>query len=96
MILSKYLIINNRGSVQLRERTFSLKHNEVAIKLEMDIPDALFTKPTLVATMTIPEEAVPQSQIDTKVTDNIEKIIKDATGLTMNISVVEHPVEAQE
>ncbi len=93
MIVDKYLVINNRGAIAVREREPRLGGNEIALRLRLEIPNALFERPRLVAEMKVPATAVPKSSITVDVTDNIEKIIKDATGLTMNVSVVEHEEE---
>lgn len=93
MVVIKYLIISNRGNVTVREREPRLAGNEIALRLELDIPDALFQRPVLKAHMTIPKEAVPKSSITPAIADNVEKLIKEATGLTMHVTVVEHDEE---
>lgn len=96
MILDKFIIIEGRksryGQISLHarmvERTPTLKGNEVALRLYIDLPKALFERPTLEAKMKIPDEAVPQIDISPEVTANIEEIIKNSTGLTMSINVI--------
>lgn len=97
MRLQKYLVVSKAHSrygyaspkVELKEREPKVQGNEVAIFLDIEIPEAFFTRPTLIAQMTIPSEAVPKNSITTNVTNNLARIIKDATGLTMSVSVVE-------
>lgn len=93
MIVDKYLVINNKGSVTVREREPRLAGNEIALRLRMEVPGAMFERPRLYAEMKIPAEAVPKGKITTEVTDNVEKIIKEATGLNMVVSVVDHKDE---
>jgi hypothetical protein len=69
--------------------------DEIAILLNLEIPDALFTKPKLIAEIKVPEKAVSQEQITAEVTDNIEEAIKSVTGLEMRVSIVE-PVGEEE
>lgn len=96
MLLDKYIIVEGRqsryGSITLYarmvEKTPKLKGNEIALRLSIDLPKALFERPTLVAKMTIPDEAVPEVNISPDVTANIEEIIKQSTGLTMSVNVV--------
>jgi hypothetical protein len=95
MQIDKYLIINNRGHVELRERQPRLAGNEIALNLMLNVPDELFERPTLVAKMTIPQAAVPKSTITPQITDNIERIVKEATGLNLVVTVVEHPEETE-
>lgn len=93
MKIDKFLIINHRGNITVRERTPSLKGNEIAVRLVLEVPNALFERPTLVAKMEIPEKAVPKSTITPTIATNIENIIKEATGLTMHVDIVEHTQE---
>lgn len=96
MILHKYIVIEGRQSryndlnltARMVERVPKLKGNEIALRLVIDLPKALFIRPTLEARMTIPDEAVPTIEITPEVTDNIAKIIKESTGLTMSVNVV--------
>jgi hypothetical protein len=53
--------------------------NEVAIKVNIDLPDALFTKPAMEITLSAPE---PQGvELSTEVQDQISEFIAEATGL---------------
>ena len=89
MTIIKYLIINKNGSVSVREREPRMAGNEIALKIQLEVPIALFQRPVLEAYMKIPLEAVPKTKISTSITDNVEKIIKEATGLNMVVKVVE-------
>lgn len=93
MIVIKYLIINSRGGVTVREREPRMAGNEVALRLELEVPDALFKRPVLKAVMAIPKEAIPKSTITPQITDNVEKLIKEATGLDMHVSIIPHEEE---
>lgn len=91
MIIQKYLIINYRGNVRLAEREPKMMGNEVALRLAIELPNQLFVRPILEASMKVPAEAVPKTKINTTVTDNIQKIIKEAIGLNMVVSIIEQP-----
>jgi len=101
MKLDKYIVIEGRkdrfGYMSLKarmvERTPKLKGNEVGLRLDIDIPSALFERPTLEAKMVVPDTAVQQVEITPEVTDNIEKIIKESTGLVMAIKIVPFETE---
>ncbi len=105
MIIEKYLVISatkrNKWSsfnpkIKIMERVPTLKGNEVSLRLKLELPDAMFERPQLEATMSVPIDAVPEIKITSDVTDNIEKIIKETIGLTMNVSVIEQPKEEKE
>lgn len=91
MIIQKYLIINHRGNVRLAQREPTMSGNEIALRLELELPNELFKRPTLQAYMKVPSEAVPRTKITAAITDNVQKIIKEATGLNMVVSIVEQP-----
>lgn len=96
MIVQKYLVVNSRGNVTIREKEPRMAGNEFAVKLVLDVPDALFSRPILVAKMAISKEAIPKSSITPTITDNVEKLIKEATGLEMRVSIVEHENEKED
>ncbi len=88
MIIRKWFVTNNRGTARLVGSKPQVRSDEVAVFLEIEIPNALFDKPRLVANIKIPESAVPAKEITADVTDNIEEAIRTATGLEMRVSVV--------
>lgn len=97
--ITKYLVISAnesrygslRHNVRMVEKAPKLKGNEVSVRISINLPDALFKRPELVAKLDVPASAVRDIHISPDVTDNIEKIIKEATGLTVSINVIEHP-----
>lgn len=102
MILDKYLIVSAQGrgyrrtlKAELREREPQLDGNSIAIHLKVDIPDALFDRPTLEAKMTLPAEAVPKVKITPEITSNIESIIKERTGLNLKVGIAPHEDDAE-
>lgn len=68
-----------------RRKPGSVAGDEVAMAMSINIPDSLFIKPVLQASISIPD--MPSGlEITTEVTDNIAAIIKEQTGITLNIS----------
>lgn len=65
-----------------------LMSNEIAVKINLELPDALFTKPQLEAKVTVSEKAVAPTTIDAEVVDNVEQIIKEKTGFDVKLTVV--------
>ncbi len=70
-----------------------MSSDEVAIFLRIELPNALFEKPQLIADIKVPASAVPKNEITAEVIDNVEEAIKTATGLEMRVSIVEPPKE---
>ena len=73
------------------------KGNEIAIRLTVDLPKSLFADPTFTASISVDESAAGQTTIDAEVISNIEKVVADATGLTLTIESesgwIEKPTE---
>jgi hypothetical protein len=74
--------------MRMTSKSPALKSDEVAIAINLELPDALFTRPQLQAQITIPKEAVSKPVIDAAITDNIEQAVKAATGFDLKITVV--------
>lgn len=62
MKTSCYLIVGANGAIRINKRTYSLNWDEVAIALTLDIPDRLFERPMLSATITLPESSIADVQ----------------------------------
>jgi hypothetical protein len=89
MQTSCYLIISGKKSpygrrvnpnpIRMTKNKPPTQSDEVAIKVNIDLPDALFTKPAMEITLSAPE---PQGvELSTEVQDQISEFIAEATGL---------------
>ena len=79
-----------KSHVVLRDREPKLKGNEISLRLLLEIPEAVFKRPKLEAKMTIPEQVIPKNLVTPDVQTNIEKIIKESTGLDIHVGLIEH------
>lgn len=77
----------NLGAIRAVKSYQSLNLNEVAVQINLQLPDQLFRKPALVADLVIPEDAVQQPTITAEVTENIADAIRTATGIEVKLSV---------
>lgn len=73
--------------------TPKLDADEVAVKVNLELPDALFDKPSLEAKIVVPKEAVSKPVITADVIDNVQDIIKQNTGFEVRLEVVEKEEE---
>jgi len=98
MKISQYIIVKKKDrysgsngyfSSRMTQTAPSLEANEVAVKVELTLPDEIFTKPAFQASITVPKEAVSQPVIEASVIDNVQKIIKQNTGFEVKLQVVE-------
>lgn len=98
MMLDKFLVIRGERSrygglkltAKLAEREPNMDGKEIALHLQIEIPEALFKRPYLQAKMKLPDELVPKLSITPEITTNLERIIKERTGLEMVVRVSEH------
>lgn len=88
MKIKKWLTVSDRGACRITKGKPGLDYNEVAIHLEIDLPDALFRKPRLEAKIKVPDEAAASGVISSVVSDEMKEAIEQATGLTFSIGVV--------
>lgn len=63
-----------------------LDPGEVAIKLDVELPNSLFEKPTLKASIQIDERKVTAREVSAEVIDNIEQVVMEQCGINLTIS----------
>jgi hypothetical protein len=93
MKVDAYLVIKKagvkaKGTLRVTKTPPSLDRGEIAVKLHLDVPDALFTTPQLQAKITIPESSVNKPTVSAEITDNIRKAVKLHTGVDQKIEIV--------
>lgn len=85
MKTSKWLCVNHNGVVKIFSKKPHVGPDEVAIQMVLDIPDAVFNKPTFKAVLQFEEGEAPDiSQIETSV---VAEAIQEATGFKVEIVV---------
>ena len=63
--------------------------NEIALKLEVEIPDAYFEVPEFSATISVPDSAMDKPVIAASVQDNIAKALSKQLGVKVHVDVTE-------
>lgn len=96
MQISQHIVIKRTGtkyssrySARLTKGNPALASNEVAVKVVLTLPDAIFDKPAFEAKIVVPDEAVSKPVIEASVIDNVQEIIKQNTGFEVTLQVVE-------
>lgn len=93
---SNYANDRRLGTIRVSKGKPSTGADEIALSLNLDIPDALFAKPTLEASIKVPDKGQHGPVITAEVCENIAAIIKEQTGITLNIRAPEAaPSDAQ-
>lgn len=89
MKLDRWLTVKRSGSTRITARKPDTEHDEIAVHLLMEIPDALFWRPTIEAHVVVPREATPPLRLDAEVLQQVDDAIRSTTGLQVILSVAE-------
>ena len=90
MKISKWLIINEKGACRITTGKPSLNYDEVAMKLNIEIPDSVFIRPHLQANIKIDGELQHEFNYEE------EKNIKDVLETLPNIHLLSISVDSSE
>ena len=88
MELTCFLIVNAGGQVRCTKSPPALQSNEVPLRLSIEIPDALFEKPRLEATIKVPEELACVPGIAANVIPDMQEAIQQSVGLDVQVVAV--------
>lgn len=91
MKLINWLIINKNGIKGVRRTKPDLAYNEIAVKINLDIPKELFERPTIEATLKIDD--VPDNAYKPDLIINTAEFIEQQTGAKIEFKVLEKGVE---
>ena len=82
-----YLIIGKSGIRGVRKSKPSLRWDEIALKVSLEIPDILFERPALEATIKVDKNIMPE-KISPELIINTKKLIEEATGVRIDFRVI--------
>lgn len=74
------------GAIRLTKKKPSTASDEIAVCLDIEIPDNLFIKPTLHASVSVPDGPPHGGIITADVADNIAAIIHQQTGFSVSVT----------
>lgn len=86
MKLTKWLAVNSKGSVRIRETRPNLEWNELCCRLNIEIPDELFKRPTIEASLKIQD--IPPNEFNPEVIVNTKELIEQQTGAKIEMRVL--------
>lgn len=81
-----YLTINSRGACKFTKNRTGLKWNEISMKLSIAIPDELFRRPILSATIEVGKDIIPKPQPFDLIL-NTKDLIEQSTGAKIEFQV---------
>lgn len=86
MKIVNWLIINRNGIKAVRKTKPDLAFNEIACKLQLDIPKELFERPNIEATIKI--EDVPNNAYNPDLIINTKELIEQQTGAKIEFKIL--------
>lgn len=75
-----------RASARLTRNKPSLSKDEVAVKLQIELPVSLFVTPAMTARICVNEGDASPPSIDLEIMDDIQNVLRDRTGLNITLS----------
>lgn len=93
MRVSNWLIIDRRGIKGTRKTKPALDWDEIAVKLNLEIPDQLFQRPAIEASVKVSE--LPNNAYQPELIIDSIKEIENQTGAKINLTV-SHVAEEEE
>lgn len=85
MKASNWLVINRNGITAVRKSKPALDWDQLAIKVNLEIPDELFKRPTIEANVQVKD--VPNTAYNPDVILNTAELIEQQTGAKINFTV---------
>lgn len=82
----KYSRWNGKLTGVRKSAPASTARNEIAIRVTLDLPDALFERPQLEAKIAIPPDALGGPVVNADVQDNIAAILSEQLGVVVHVS----------
>lgn len=82
-----YLKVNSHGVVNTTKSMPGLRFDEVAILVNVELPDILFRKPQITASISVGTDNVTPFTIDAITVDNVRGAIEAATGMQVKLSI---------
>lgn len=86
MKIKTFLIIDSSGNLRLTKNSPALRMSEVSISLAVEIPDAVFNKPSLSAKITILDSEIDRN-LSAEVQSNVIDAIKESTGMEVKLII---------
>lgn len=82
-----FLVVNSNKTTRTCKSQPDLKYNEISIKCNLELPDEIFKKPVLTASIVVPDKAINRKPIDAELTNNIEQVLQQNLGMEIKLTV---------
>lgn len=86
MRVTNWLIINKNGIKGVRKTKPDLAYNEIACRLQLDIPKELFERPQIEASLKI--DNIPNDVFKPEIIVNTKDLIEQQTGAKIDFKIL--------
>ncbi len=86
MKVKQWLTLGKHGIVKVTKAKPALGWDNIAMQIELDVPDELFRRPTIQAKLIIKD--IPNNAYDPEIIINTKELIEQQTGARIEMSVV--------
>lgn len=83
-----FITVNNRGVVKVTKNPTYTNINEVSIGCQLELPDALFKRPQIEATILVNSKDVQPFEINAETANNVKDAIQQSTGLEVKLNIL--------
>lgn len=87
MKVKQWLSISKRGISSVRKTKPNLGWDEIAVQFELNIPDELFSRPTIQATLTVKD--IPNNAYNPEIILNTKELIEQQTGAKIEFKIIQ-------
>jgi hypothetical protein len=81
----KYLVVNANGGCKLYSNRPDLGWDEVAVQLDINIPDQMFRRPAITASLTIGEDQIPMQDVTVEMVNEIQELVLNNLGVSLKL-----------
>ena len=93
MKIDFWLKVSKDGKIATSKgRPNTTRWDEIAIKMSLQVPKELFERPTLAASIEIPQSAAPPLEINAETVNNLEEVLRQ-NGMNVKLTIINQEKE---
>lgn len=89
MKIQFYLTVSQNGSIKVSKGKPGLDYDQVSILCNLQLPNSLFVKPQINASIIVNEDDVKPFEFDAETQNNVKEAIEVATGINVKLTIGE-------
>lgn len=88
MITKFFLTVSKNGSIKETKSPVAIGLNEVSVGCTLELPDILFKRPSIEATIKVDAKDVQPFEITADTANNVKEAIQQSTGFEVKLSII--------